>query len=122
MIVYTTIGTNNLTKAAAFYDALFIPMGYARVVESESKIAWGIDTAHPMFFVCKPFDGKPATNGNGSMIALAMKSAANVEATHSRAIELGAVNEGAAGPRGPSFYCAYFRDLDGNKLNLFCLI
>jgi len=122
MIVYTTVGTNDLPRAAAFYDALFTPLGYQRLIESDSKIAWGVDTSHPMFFVAKPFDGQPATVGNGTMIALGMKCPADIDATHAKAIELGAVNEGAAGPRGPSFYCGYFRDLDGNKLNLFCLV
>ena len=122
MIVYTTVGTNDLPRAAAFYDALFAPLGYQRLIESDSKIAWGASMAHPMFFVAKPFDGKPATVGNGSMVALGMKNPADIDATHAHALKLGARNEGDAGPRGPSFYCGYLRDLDGNKLNLFCLV
>lgn len=122
MIVYTTIGTNDLRRAAAFYDALFAPLGYKRLIESDSKIAWGTDTSQPMFFASKPFDGRPASAGNGTMIAIAMKDTAQIDATHAKALALGATNEGSPGPRGPAFYCAYFRDLDGNKLNLFCLV
>lgn len=122
MIVYAIVGTNDLPRAGSFYDALFAPLGYRRLVDSDSKIAWGIDTGQPMFFVSKPFDGQAATVGNGSMIALAMKDASTVDATHARALTLGGTDEGQAGPRGPAFYCGYFRDLDGNKLNLFCQV
>src|SRR5579859_3966249 len=120
MIAYAMVGTNDLPRAGAFYDALFSPLGYGRLFEDGSKIAWGSDLQHPLFFATRPYDGRPATVGNGAMIALLMKHPAEVDAIHANALELGAVDEGAAGPRGPSFYCAYFRDLDGNKINLFC--
>jgi predicted lactoylglutathione lyase len=71
--------------------------------------------------VIKPIDGKPATVGNGSMVALAVQSPAQVDRLHKLALELGGKDEGAAGPRGDSFYAGYFRDLDGNKLNVFCM-
>ena len=122
MIAYTTIGTNDLQQAAAFYDSLFASAGFQRLVVLDDKIAWGQDMTHPLFFVTLPFDGQPASAGNGSMIALGMKSPAQVNTLHAKALELGASNEGSPGPRGDSFYCAYFRDPDGNKLNLFCLI
>ncbi len=63
MIVYTTTGTNDLRRAAAFYDALFAPLGYKRLIESDSKFAWGTDTSRPMFFASKPFDERPASAG-----------------------------------------------------------
>ena len=121
MIAYTMVGTNDLPRAGAFYDALFGPLGYKRLSEDGDRIAWGIDFAHPVFFATKPFDGEPATVGNGVMIALAMKNKAEVDLTHRNALKLGGSDEGAAGSRGPSFYCGYFRDLDGNKINLFCM-
>ena len=68
----------------------------------------------------KPFDKKPATVGNGVMVALEASNAAQVDALHRRALQLGAADEGAPGPRGEGFYAGYFRDLDGNKLNFFC--
>lgn len=122
MIGYITLGTNDLPRAAAFYDALFAPLGYKRLFEEQDKIAWGIDFTQPLFFVTKPFDGRAASVGNGTMIALAMKSPAQVDATHAHALALGATDEGAAGPRGSNFHCGYFRDPDGNKLNLFCMV
>jgi len=122
MIAYAMVGTNDLHRAGAFYDALFGPLGYQRLFEDGDRIAWGKDRSQPFLFVTKPHDGHPATRGNGAMIALAMTSPAAVDATHANALKLGASDEGAAGPRGPSFYCGYFRDLDGNKLNLFCRV
>ena len=71
--------------------------------------------------VIKPFDGKPATVGNGVMVALQAASKEQVGAVHKKALELGGKDEGAPGPRGAGFYAAYFRDLDGNKLNAFFL-
>jgi predicted lactoylglutathione lyase len=69
--------------------------------------------------VIKPFDGKAATVGNGTMVALVMDSKEKVNALHKKAMELGGTDEGAPGPRGEGFYAGYFRDLDGNKLNAF---
>ena len=62
-----------------------------------------------------------ATVGNGVMIAIAMNSPEKVDAFHAKALELGGTDEGAPGPRGETFYAGYFRDLDGNKLNAFCM-
>ena len=64
-------------------------------------------------------DGKPATVGNGMMVALAASSKEQVDAIYKKALELGGTDEGKPGPRGGNFYAAYFRDLDGNKLNAF---
>ena len=66
-----------------------------------------------------PHNGKPATVGNGMMVALVVDSCAKVDALHKKALELGGSDEGAPGPRGEGFYAGYFRDLDGNKLNAF---
>ncbi|MGB5245366.1 MAG: VOC family protein [Woeseia sp.] len=120
MIGYTTVGTNNLEKAAAFYDALFAPLGGKRFMEFETFIAWSVDPRKPGFAVSKPYNGKPATVGNGVMIALAVDSPEKVDQMYKLALELGGTDEGPAGPRGDTFYAGYFRDLDGNKLNFFC--
>jgi predicted lactoylglutathione lyase len=68
----------------------------------------------------KPYDGQPATRGNGTMVALAVGSREQVDRLYRLALELGGTDEGPAGPRGDGFYAGYFRDLDGNKLNVFC--
>jgi catechol 2,3-dioxygenase-like lactoylglutathione lyase family enzyme len=115
MIGYVTVGTNDLPRAAAFYDALLGTLGAKRAWESEGGIGWagrnGITLA-----AMKPHDGQPATVGNGMMVALSMKSKEAVDVFYAKAIALGAKDEGAAGPRGTGFYAGYFRDLDDNKL------
>ncbi len=119
MIGYVTLGTNDLARAGRFYDALLAELGGKRAMEMESFVAWSAAPGSPMVSVIKPYDGKPATVGNGVMVALAASSKAQVDALHRKALSLGAKDEGAPGPRGDGFYAAYFRDLDGNKLNAF---
>ncbi|MFO1394286.1 MAG: VOC family protein [Steroidobacteraceae bacterium] len=121
MIGYVTLGTNQLERAAAFYDALFGVIGAGRFMESERFIAWAVAPDKPSLGVCLPYDGKSASVGNGTMIALTVDSNEKVDAMYRKALELGATDEGPPGPRGLSgFYAAYFRDLDGNKLNCYC--
>jgi predicted lactoylglutathione lyase len=119
MIGYVTLGTNDLPRAAAFYDALLGEMGAKRMMETDQFIAWGTQPDLPGLGVTKPFDKKPASVGNGVMVALGVDSSAKVDALHRKALQLGAKDEGAPGPRGEGFYAGYFRDLDGNKLNFF---
>lgn len=119
MISYTTVGTNNVEKAAKFYDELFALLGAKRFMDYGSFIAWGVSPNKPMFAVTTPYNKETATVGNGVMIALSANSKEQVEAVHKKALELGAKDEGAVGPRGENFYVGYFRDLDGNKLNIF---
>lgn len=121
MIGYVTLGTNDLPRATAFYDSLFSALGAKRMMESERFVFWVTSPNQAAVGVILPFDGAPATSGNGSMVALAVKTPAEVDALHKRALELGATDEGSPGPRGAAFYIGYFRDLDGNKLNFFCL-
>ena len=119
MLGYVTIGTNNLARAASFYDVLLGEMGAKRMMENEQFVAWSIKPGQPGLGVTKPFDKKPATVGNGVMVALMVDSNAKVDALHRKALQLGGSDEGAPGPRGEGFYAGYFRDLDGNKLNFF---
>ncbi len=121
MIGYTTFGTNDIQRGAKFYDSLFSLLGAKRTMEGETFIAWGTAPDAPMVSIIKPFDGKAATVGNGVMVALLVSSKEQVDALHKKALELGGKDEGAPGQRGPGFYAAYFRDLDGNKLNAFCM-
>jgi catechol 2,3-dioxygenase-like lactoylglutathione lyase family enzyme len=121
MIGYVTVGTNNLKRAVAFYDKLFALLGAGRFMEVEDVfVAWAVAPDKPGFSVTRPFNGEPATVGNGVMVALAVDSRELVHKVYDKAIELGGQDEGPAGPRGDQFYAGYFRDLDGNKLNVFC--
>ena len=119
MIGYVTIGTNDIEKSAAFYDALLGEIGAKRFMEYETFIAWATGPDQPAVSVTTPYDGNPATVGNGMMVALVVDSTEKVDAIYTKAIELGATCEGPAGPRADGFYAGYFRDLDGNKLNVF---
>lgn len=121
MIGYVTLGTNDMARAGAFYDALLATIGAGRFMESDRFIAWAVSPTQPSLGVIKPYDQKPASVGNGTMVALVMDSPAKVDAFHRKALELGAKDEGAVGPRGGGFYAGYFRDPDGNKLNVFCM-
>lgn len=119
MIGYVTLGTNNIDRATAFYDALLAEMGATRAMESDRGVAWATAPGTPMLAVVKPENGEPATNGNGTMVALAAGSNENVDKLHAKAMELGGTDEGAPGPREGNYYGGYFRDLDANKLVFF---
>jgi catechol 2,3-dioxygenase-like lactoylglutathione lyase family enzyme len=121
MIGYVTLGTNRYDEAAKFYDELFADLGAGRIFESDRFIAWGTGMTSPALSIAKPYDGKPATVGNGVMVALAVDSNDKVDAIYAKALALGGTDEGAPGPRVEGFYAGYFRDLDGNKLNAFCM-
>ena len=118
MIGYVTVGTNDLQRAGQFYDALLGVIGAKRFMEFERAIAWSTgQQGGAGFGVGKPYDGKAATVGNGVMVALAVDSKEKVDALYRKALELGGKDEGPPGARNEHFYAAYFRDLDGNKLN-----
>jgi catechol 2,3-dioxygenase-like lactoylglutathione lyase family enzyme len=121
MIGYVTLGSNDIARAAGFYDELLKLVGAGRFMESDSFIAWSTGPTAPAISVITPYDGKPASVGNGTMVAIIVDSPDKVQAIHAKALELGGANEGNPGPRGDGFYAGYFRDLDGNKLNAFCM-
>lgn len=121
MIGYVTLGTRDLPRAVAFYDALLATLGATRYMEDPRFVFWAVHPAQPALGVILPFDGQPATPGNGAMTALALRTPEQVDALYHKALELGATDAGPAGPRGAGFYAGYFRDLDGNKLNCFCM-
>ena len=122
MIGYVTVGTNDLPRAAKFYDALAAEMGTGRMMEFDSFIAWGTPGGSAGIAATAPFDGQPATVGNGVMVALEAADQAQVGRLHAIALAQGGSDEGAPGPRGEGgFYAGYFRDPDGNKLAAFVM-
>lgn len=124
MIAYTILGTNDPARAQAFYDALMPELGARRLMQmpdARELTFYGASAKQPMLAIGRPYDGGTASVGNGTMVTLAMDSRADVARVHARALELGAVDEGAPGLRGPEelgYYFAYIRDPDGNKLAL----
>ena len=120
MIGYLMIGTNDLKKSARFYEELFKDMGVIRAYETEELVSWNFGEGTTLFTITKPYNNNPATVGNGIMVALKVEKTTEVDRLHDKALKQGGVSEGDPGPRGKGFYAAYFRDLDGNKLNFFC--
>ena len=118
---HSTVGTNDLDTASEFYDRLLSIFGIGRIlVQPGRAVYYGHRTLE--FGVIKPFDGRPATVGNGGMVAFEARSRAQVDEVHSAALALGGQEEGAPGPRGPGGgdpYCAYFRDPEGNKFLVY---
>lgn len=118
MLAYATLGTRDLARAAAFYDAVLAEIGAKRSMEEPDYfIAWDKGDGGAGLGVTYPFDKQAATVGNGTMVALGATSREEVDRVHAKALALGGADEGAPGQRFPGFYAAYFRDLDGNKLN-----
>ena len=124
MLAYSTIGTNDMERARKFYDALFAELGAKPLFERPDGgfVGYGVEPGQPMFGLARPYDGGEAAPGNGNMVAIAAKDPAQVKSLYDKAIELGGTCEGEAGPRlNGVASCGYVRDLDGNKLNFFCM-
>ena len=127
MIGYTTLGTDDLDSALAFYDGLLAEIGAKRLMQMGPDdggfTLYGVDWGQPALALTRPFDGQPQHPGNGNMIALVVNARDKVDALHAKALELGGSCEGPPGlrsPEGPqAFYGAYFRDPEGNKLCAF---
>ncbi len=126
MFSYVSLGTRDLARALRFYDAALAPLGHSRIADDDAddrSAAWGIDDPGPHLWVTEPFDGQPASIGNGTMVSFLAQSPGDVDAFHAAALAHGGTDEGAPGLRpqyGPHFYAAYVRDPDGNKLNAVC--
>lgn len=120
MISHTTLGTNNLEKAEEFYLEVLSEIGGTQIYKSETVVFWEFEGGSSKLALTVPFDGEPATNGNGTMVAFNLPSINKVNKVFSIALKLGASSEGEPGERNNgAYYGAYFRDLDGNKIAIF---
>lgn len=122
MFLYITLGTNDLPRAKRFYDAALPCLGLQRGYEDASELGYGPPGERLQLWVTTPYDGKPATSGNGTMPAFKAASRAAVDAFHAAGLQAGGTDEGAPGlrPHGPHFYACYLRDPAGNKLSAVC--
>lgn len=122
MILYSTFGTNDLPRARAFYDPVMATVGNTAVVANDTEVGYGKPgDADPSLYITAPFNGQPATTGNGTMLALTAPTRAAVRAFHSAALTHGGTDEGGPGLRyAANFYACYVRDPDGNKLSAVC--
>ena len=121
MIGYVTVGTNDLERAAKFYDAIAAELGTPRMMEFDGFIAWGKPDGGAGIAATKPHDGNAASVGNGTMVAFEAKDHEQVQRLYDIALANGGTDEGLPGPRGDGFYAGYFRDPDGNKLNAYVM-
>ena len=117
MISYLMVGTSKFEEAVKFYDELMAEMGASKAYSTDRNVGWGWGIGTPMFIVTKPYNEKPATIGNGSMISFDAESREKVDMLHAKVLELGGTSEGDPGFRGEHMYVGYWRDLDGNKFN-----
>jgi catechol 2,3-dioxygenase-like lactoylglutathione lyase family enzyme len=123
MILYITIGTNDLARTTRFYEPVMATLGLVLARRETDEIGFMLPgDARCRLWVTQPYDGAPATVGNGSMPAFVAASHAAVDAFHKAAVAHGGTDEGAPGlrPYGASFYACYVRDPDGNKLSAVC--
>jgi len=118
------VGTSNIKRSAKFYDAALAPLGLVQTGASKTYLGYGPKNAptKTQFYVTKPYNKKPATFGNGTMISLAAKSRRAVDGFHAAALAAGGKDEGKPGPRPAdgTNYVAYARDPDGNKICAYC--
>jgi catechol 2,3-dioxygenase-like lactoylglutathione lyase family enzyme len=118
MFSHLMIGTNDLDKSKAFYDAVLGTLGVPAGFVDRHRVFWR--TPSGIFSVSVPIDGQSATVGNGSTVGFACSSAEQADAWHAAGLAHGGtpcedppgVREGASG----KLYIAYLRDPDGNKL------
>jgi catechol 2,3-dioxygenase-like lactoylglutathione lyase family enzyme len=116
-INHISLGTNDFDKAAAFYDVVLATIGVKRIVSHPGAVAYGKE--FPEFWLGVPHDGEVATVGNGTHVGFMAASKEDVDAFHAAALEAGAVDDGAPGPReeyGEAYYGGFVRDLDGHKI------
>ncbi|MEP1209654.1 MAG: VOC family protein [Rhizobiaceae bacterium] len=127
MIAYVTVGADDMDRAKRFYASLLPPLGYG-VTEGPDGLSYalpvepGQSAVLPDFYVKPTFDGKPASAGNGAMVAFEARSQKQVRDLHAAALAAGGFDEGQPGFRdsyGADFYVGYLRDPQGNKIALF---
>ena len=123
MLASVCFGTNDLSRAGAFYDEVLETIGLIRLESNEREIGYGPHGGSPVFWILLPFNGQPATRGNGTQVIFEASAADAVDRFHRAALQSGGDDEGAPGPRdyAPGYYGAYCRDLDGNKLHIFTM-
>jgi catechol 2,3-dioxygenase-like lactoylglutathione lyase family enzyme len=123
MFLYLTLGTNDLARARRFYDAVMPTLGHHPRAVEDDEVGYGpAAPARITLWVTRPYDGQPASIGNGTMPAFVAPDRAAVDAFHAAGLVQGGTDEGAPGlrPYGPSFYACYLRDPDGNKISAVC--
>jgi catechol 2,3-dioxygenase-like lactoylglutathione lyase family enzyme len=120
MLLGACLGTNDLARAGRFYDAVLAHAGMVRTFQDDREIGYGPSGRPSQFWVLRPYDGRPATWGNGTQVTFQAANREAADAFHRTALAHGGTDEGAPGirPYRPGYYGAYCRDPDGNKLHV----
>jgi catechol 2,3-dioxygenase-like lactoylglutathione lyase family enzyme len=126
MYSHIFLGVTDFDRALAFYRKLMPVLGIQeRFCERDRP--WAGWQSHPeprpLFLIGKPHDHQPHEPGNGQMVAFVAKHRDVVDRAHAVAIACGGRSEGVPGLRPEyhaSYYGAYFRDTEGNKLCVVC--
>ncbi|MFL2481271.1 MAG: VOC family protein [Gammaproteobacteria bacterium] len=121
LVGYVSVGTNDLERAKGFYNELFEDLNVSGFSPGPRGYFYQIEGGQSAFAVIKPENGNDATVGNGVMVSFPMDSKEQVDSMHAKAMSIGGSDEGAPGQRMDTFYGAYARDLDGNKLCFYHL-
>ena len=117
IISHISVGTNNFDRAVSFYDKVLSTLGCKQIMKHPGAVAYGKE--FPEFWVQVPYNGEPATVGNGSHIGFIADTKEAVHAFHEAALSEGGTDDGAPGSRpdyGEAYYGCFVRDLDGNKI------
>jgi catechol 2,3-dioxygenase-like lactoylglutathione lyase family enzyme len=119
-VTHIMLGSNDLDKSRAFYDATLSTIGYPPAKHDPHRVEYNAPGTPPLM-IGPPFNGKPACFGNGTMVGFVAASSSAVDAFYSAAMAHGGSCEGPPGPRdyAPGLYGAYVRDPDGNKLSIY---
>jgi catechol 2,3-dioxygenase-like lactoylglutathione lyase family enzyme len=124
VISHITLGTNDYERATVFYNAVLAPLGFSRMPKPPGKPPlYAVNGEMPHLYLYKPYDGRPATWGNGTYVAFQARSRRAVDEFFENVMANGGADEGGPGFRedyGPGYYAAYVRDPDGNKLQAVC--
>ncbi|GAB6261195.1 VOC family protein [Photobacterium sp. CCB-ST2H9] len=121
MVSNILLGTNDIARSEAFYDALLALFDATKTMKTKRSVLWQTKNDSVGIAVCLPHDGEMATNGNGTMVGLKANSTDMVKKVYLTALELGGTDEGEPGERKPGVFAAYFRDPDNNKFGVFCV-
>ena len=122
MLANALFGVSDIARSTKYYDAVFAPLGYKRVLSGEKFVGYS-DTDKTKFYICLPANGKPASVGNGSQVCVVAKDKEAVDAFYAAALKHGGSDEGKPGYRPPekkTSYGCYVRDPDGNKMMAVC--
>ena len=123
MFSHLTVGSNDIARAKAFYDATLAPLGLSAQLSFPDGIGYGLAGKKPQFWVVRPLDKQAASAGNGTTVGLEADNRAAVDQAHAAALAQGGKDEGAPGLRKhyhPNYYGAYVRDPEGHKLCIVC--